>query len=75
MHYCYPSWVTHAQAQSELARSREEVSGAEQGQVTARAELKAAQDDCARLRWVQGVGAWALLEGGNRCATRVRDTC
>ena len=38
------------QAQSELARSREEGAAAEQAQVTVRAELEAAQQDAARIR-------------------------
>lgn len=38
------------QTQMELARTRDELSGAEQGQVTARAELSAVQEDNTRLR-------------------------
>ncbi|KAL4430551.1 hypothetical protein ABPG77_005791 [Micractinium sp. CCAP 211/92] len=39
-----------SQVQSEVARMREELSSAEQGQVTARAELAAVQEDNSRLR-------------------------
>ena len=38
------------QVQMELARTRDELAGAEQGQVTARAELAAVQEDNARIR-------------------------
>lgn len=62
-HVPVPASIITAQAQLELARLREEASGAEQGQMTARAELHAVQEDCARLRWVHG----AVPEGHPGC--------
>ena len=74
-HIPVPASIIAVQAQLELARSREEASGAEQGQVTARAELQAVQEDCARLRWVYGwcprvipAAAGRVREGGFRGA-------
>eukprot|EP00887_Chlorella_sp_A99_P008004 scaffold12.g8004.t1 len=43
-----------AAAQLDLARCRDELRGAEQGQTTARAELAAAQDECSHLRGALG---------------------